>query len=131
MNGPYRPLTVWREKSPDARALPLRVDEEDVQAKCWELLQRVGATTWWLSQARYTGQTKGLPDLLTFTAQGHMAWIECKRPETDTQRGGKQRPDQRRFEANCKRCGETYLVIDHPQQLADWLGKGQHHVAIR
>lgn len=44
-------------------ALP-RESEKDVQRKCYELCVRCNCAVYWMSQARETQQTPGVPDLL-------------------------------------------------------------------
>lgn len=71
-----------------------------------------------MSQARATGQTPGVPDLITFTPDHRMAYIECKAPRT-----GRQTYAQKRFQHYCALASVPYLLIDDPQQLADWLAR--------
>lgn len=94
-------------------------DEKAVQKAVWQLLGLAGCKRLWLSQMRKTGQTKGLPDLLAFHRVRGQVWIECKHP-TNTQ--AKQSPEQAEFQEWCAITGQTYLLVRHPQPVADWLG---------
>lgn len=93
-------------------------DEKAVQRACWKLLGLAGCKSYWLSQMRKTGQTKGIPDILTFHARCGQAWIETKHP-TDLSKT--QSEDQETFEEWCNVTGETYLLVRHPQTVANWL----------
>lgn len=93
-------------------------DEKAVQRACWQLLGIAGCKRLWLSQMRKTGQTKGLPDLLAFHATRGQVWIETKHP---TDKSSKQSPEQIDFQEWCALTGQTYLLVRHPQTVADWL----------
>lgn len=99
-----------------AAALP-RTLEKDVQRAIYELLVQCDCKVLWLSQARETQQTPGLPDLLAFSRLRGMAFIEVKSPN------GKQRAAQREFQEWCELTGITYILADRPDPVRDWLGR--------
>jgi hypothetical protein len=94
-------------------------DEKAVQRAVWQLLGVAGCKSYWLSQMRKTGQTKGIADILTFHARRGEAWIETKHP---TDMSAVQSEDQREFQRQVELTGGTYLLVRHPQTVADWLG---------
>lgn len=94
-------------------------DEKAVQSAVWQLLKIAGCKSYWLSQMRKTGQTKGIADIFTFHRTRGAAWIETKHP---TNMQAKQSPEQAEFQEWCKITGQTYLLVRHPQPVADWLG---------
>jgi hypothetical protein len=96
---------------------PLALTEDDVYEQTYTLLVRLDADVWRLAQKRASKQTPGLSDLLVFTRDNRAAFIETKDPIH-----GVQSRAQRRLQACCERCGIAYLLVDHPQQVADWLG---------
>jgi hypothetical protein len=98
-------------------APPVAKLEKVEQKACWRRLRGHGFETWWLSQARRTGQTKGLPDLLAFhEARGLGVWIEVKRPEDPAP----FTVEQRRFQRLCAACHWDHLVGGE-RELIDWL----------
>src|SRR5687767_3512896 len=79
-------------------------DWREVQRQCYRVFDEAGCTVYWLSQARRTGQTAGLPDLIVFGPPGHpwhAAW--------ETKAGkGKLSEAQRKFALHCQRTGFEY-----------------------
>ena len=99
-----------------AKATRVKVSELDVQRAVWQLLARCDCTSYWLSQARETRQTVGIPDLLTFSPIRGFAFIECKSPN------GKQSSEQQRFQQQCEVAGITYILAPSVEPIRDWLG---------
>lgn len=97
-------------------ALALRELERDVQAKVYELLVKCGCSVYWMSQARETRQTPGVPDLMAFHALRGFTFIECKAPD------GKQRKAQREFQELCELAGIRYILAPSVEPVRDWLG---------
>lgn len=77
---------------------------QETQRACFRVFDRGGCTVYWLSQARKTRQTAGLPDLLVFGPPGApflLMW--------ETKHGqGKPSEAQRRFQAHCQRTRTHY-----------------------
>lgn len=95
-----------REEAAGVKANPVRelVREKDVQRRIYRELTRIGCTIYWMSQARKTGQTPGVPDLIVFHPDRGLAFIEVKAP------GGKIRREQAVFRTHCAAAGVTYLL---------------------
>lgn len=74
---------------------------QEMQRKCYRVFEKAGCEVWWLSQARRTRQTAGLPDLLIFGPPGapFMTFWETKAGK------GRLSEAQRRFAAHCQRTG--------------------------
>lgn len=101
------------------------IAEADLQ---WQAMQRAvyrvfkaaGCDVYWLSQARATGQTPGIPDLLIFGPPGapFMAWWESKAGR------GKLSPAQQAFQRQCQRCGIRFGsggANGAKKTLGDWI----------
>lgn len=70
--------------------------EKPVQKAVYDLYTGAGCAVYWLSQARRTGQTAGLPDLYVFhEAAGASWWHEVKPPTGDLSDA------QREFQQRC------------------------------
>jgi hypothetical protein len=85
------------------------IDEPDVHWKKMQADVRLvfvddGCAVYWLSQARKTGQTPGVPDLIIFGPPGHpfMAFWETKAGQ------GKLSPAQKQFQLQCLRAGVRF-----------------------
>jgi hypothetical protein len=84
------------------------VVEKDEQREVRKLLLAFGFRVYWLSQARVSGQTSGLPDLWFSHQRLPIAgWFEVKR-----QRGGRFSDAQKTFGEECQRCGIHYVAGD-------------------
>jgi hypothetical protein len=79
---------------------------QEAQRQCYRVFESAGCTVYWLSQARRTGQTPGLPDLIVFGPPGQK-W--CLMWETKNGRG-KQSEAQRKFQLNCDRVELPYYA---------------------
>jgi hypothetical protein len=93
----------------------LRRSEKDEQRAVYQLLVRCECAVYWLSQARETQQTPGVPDLIAFHALRGFAFIECKVPN------GRMSSAQREFQHHCGDAGITYIV-GGTAEVRDWLG---------
>lgn len=106
-----------------------RISEKVVQAQIVTCLHTAGARVYVLGHPapndgrrhRGTGQTPGLPDLLAFVPVGEdetrnwtLLWIEVKA------KGGRLRPEQMLFRAQCHDAGVEHLVGDLDVVIA-WL----------
>lgn len=93
-----------------------RVLEKDEQRACLRLYRAFGCAVYWLSQARESGQTAGLPDLWIFHVRlGCKTWHEVKR-----QVGGALRPAQAEFQRYALATDTPYLAGDR-SAAARWL----------
>ena len=96
-----------------------RVPEKAVQAQIVSLLRQLGAAVYVLGTKRRRGdyqgtqQTPGLPDLCVFI-RGRQLWIEVKAA------GGRLRPEQVAFQAQCHTCGVAHVTGGVDEVLA-WL----------
>jgi hypothetical protein len=98
-----------------AVSLTTRELEKDVQRTVYRLLVKCGCKVYWMSQARKTRQTRGIPDLIAFSPRKGLAFIECKA------KGEKPRKDQRTFANWCNLTGVTYILADSWVPVRDWL----------
>ena len=89
--------------------------EKDVQRAVYRLLVQCGCQVYWMSQARKTRQTRGVPDLIAFSPSKGMAFIECKA------KGKKLRREQQAFANWCSLTGVQYIVADDIAPVFDWL----------
>lgn len=96
---------------PDAAEFKARLQEDDdrieklIQRDVWKLYHAFGCECFWLSQARSTRQTAGVPDLIVFHRRsGVMFFHEVKTPT------GIQSPAQAVFEELCKATGRWYAL---------------------
>ncbi|MFN7341536.1 MAG: hypothetical protein ACK5VI_10715 [Opitutia bacterium] len=83
--------------------------EKNEQTEITKLLRLIGAKVYWLSQARHTQQTPGVPDLFAFVKVGGEIvplWIEAKR----NHRKAAERPEQIVFRLLCKLAGAEHIV---------------------
>ena len=113
-------------------ALPRETGREGVMRACYELLeaerllpQRMNAGDRIVESKgkryRIRGHKQGTADILFFIG-AHPVWLECKRPtETLTY-------EQQLFADDVMQRGHTFIVIDDPTQLQEWLRerKAQH-----
>jgi hypothetical protein len=90
------------------------VPEKEVQKRINQRLRQLGIAVYWMSQARETGQTSGVPDILAFDPIRGMFWVECKA------KGGRQSEAQREFQQRCEWAGIPY-VIGGLQEVEEWL----------
>lgn len=112
-------LPIWtaaahraaREKYPDAATERARLEEKradvlekDEQREIRKLFIAFGFQVYWLSQARRTGQTAGVPDLFMLHRELPVGFYW----ETKRQVGGKLSPAQQDFRDGCIRCGIGY-----------------------
>lgn len=112
------------QPSPLSTAAPERRDdilEKDEQREIRKLFLVFGFKVYWLSQARKTGQTKGLPDLWCIHPD-HVdvhhrvgLWWETKR-----QRGGRHSDEQSTFGKDCHAATVLYGTGDR-YDAAAWL----------
>ena len=98
-----------------AAAEATRVSEKDVQRAAYELLVQCDCAVYWLSQARETRQTPGVPDLLAFHPLRGFAFIEVKAPN------GRLSSAQREFQHLCGESDVEY-VVGGVEAVRDWLG---------
>jgi hypothetical protein len=79
---------------------------KDAQAECRRVFVDGGCEVYWLSQARKSGQTPGLPDLIVFGPPGApflLMW--------ETKSGhGKLSDAQRKFALHCQRTSTRYAA---------------------
>jgi hypothetical protein len=82
--------------------------EKEVEAQCDTLMRNLGWKLVRFSQPRHTMQSHGIPDRRYYPpkqSDRHAPfWFECKR------KGGKQRPDQKEFQAMCIANEEDYVL---------------------
>lgn len=104
-----------RLKYPDAAAEKAReaerragVLEKDEQREVRKLFIAFGFEVYWLSQARRTGQTPGVPDLWCMHRELPIGFYW----ETKRQVGGKLSDAQLLFRDGCLRCGVGYGTGD-------------------
>lgn len=91
--------------------------EKDEQRECWRLLLACGFKAKWLSQARRSEQTKGIPDLLARHVEKRLiVWIEVKNPDDPAE----WTPEQQDFAAECIEEKETY-ILGGEAELRAWL----------
>jgi hypothetical protein len=83
---------------------PFAGAEKDEQREIRRIFLRRGAVVYWLSQARKTGQTPGVPDLLAFDPFRGLVFIEVKGA------GGKARPEQLEFRELCLAAGVHHVL---------------------
>lgn len=94
---------------------PKPIPEKQVQRQIVNLLRSMGAAVYVIGTTRPRGdmpgtrQTPGIPDLYAvLPRRGHGEaqdlWIEVKR------RGGKLRPEQERFQQQCREAGIPHVV---------------------
>lgn len=93
---------------------------QDEQRAVWRVWIDAGCTAYWLSQARRTGQTPGVPDQIIFGPPGapFLAFWEVKSGR------GKLTPAQEQFRLNCVRCGVRFGsggVSAARRMLAEWI----------
>jgi hypothetical protein len=96
------------------RTLPAPL-EKDVQRGVYRLLVQLGCGVYWMSQARATQQTAGVPDLLVFSPARGLFFVECKRP------GGQQSPAQRSFQLRSEAAGVRY-ILGGVVEVAEYMG---------
>lgn len=70
--------------------------EKPVQKAVYDLYVDAGCAVYWLSQARRTGQTAGLPDLYVFHEERGASWWHEVKPPT-----GELSDAQRTFQRRC------------------------------
>jgi len=92
--------------------------ETEVQREIRRAFLRRGAAVYWLSQARRTGQTRGLPDLLVFDPHQGAVFIECKA------QGGKPSREQVEFAELCRQAGVGH-VLGGMAEVRAFLGAGE------
>lgn len=84
------------------------VREKEEQAYIAKLFRGFGCKVYWLSQARSTKQTEGLPDLWVVHVDAKLAfWFETKRSS-----GGRVRPEQKLFADECEATGVKHHMGD-------------------
>lgn len=82
--------------------------ERDEQQYVAKLFRGFGCKVYWLSQARSTKQTEGLPDLWVVHVDAKLAfWFETKRSS-----GGRVRPEQKLFADECAATGIKHHMGD-------------------
>jgi hypothetical protein len=90
-------------------------EEKEIQREVFRRLRSFGCEVYWLSQARVTRQTAGVPDLIAFHPRlGVMTYFECKTPR------GKPSPAQVYFAELCEKTGTSY-VIGGVAACEEWL----------
>lgn len=79
---------------------------QQAQADCRKVFVDGDCEVYWLSQARKTGQTAGLPDLIVFGPPGapFLLFFEVKHGQ------GKLSPAQQQFALHCQRTGTLYAA---------------------
>jgi hypothetical protein len=94
------------------------VPERVVQRDILELLHRLGVPFWRIGQRDARGtQDPGVPDLVAVHRTKGLFWVEVKRSK-----GGRQSPDQRRFQDIVEAAGGVYLLADNVAVVAFFLG---------
>lgn len=79
--------------------------EKEIQRDVYKIYRAFGCELYWMSQARATRQTAGVPDLIVFHPRTRsMFYHECKTPR------GKLSPAQVVFQEQCTRAGITVVV---------------------
>ncbi|MEO7457070.1 MAG: hypothetical protein ABIY52_12480 [Gemmatimonadaceae bacterium] len=95
-----------------------RVHEKEEQRAIRKMAIAIGFRVYWLSQARETKQTPGIPDLwLSLEAIGFAAWWETKR-----QVGGQRSTAQEEFAQECIAARIPYGFGDR-YEFAQWLAR--------
>ena len=103
--------------------------EKEVERECDALMKALGWTLVRFSQPRHTMQSFGIPDrryyppTTAFTFKPF--WLEVKKI------GGKQRPDQKKFQDMCKDNGESYVIGGLAELAAHLRENGIADVGIR
>jgi hypothetical protein len=115
MNGGMNPCGQELGRAPPPP--PRKVLEKDVLRKAiaWLRLQGPSVHVERINVARfgpdggrqYQSATKGSADLHV-TVNGKALFVECKRP------GGRQRPEQAKYQARVERAGCRYVIEDSP-----------------
>jgi hypothetical protein len=79
--------------------------EKIIQRDVWKLYRRFNCQCYWMSQARKTRQTAGVPDLIVFNRRARAMWYhEIKTPT------GEQSPAQKVFQEQCNACAIYYAL---------------------
>lgn len=89
--------------------------EKAVQRAVYQLLVKCGCAVYWMSQARETRQTPGVPDLIAIHPLRGLAFVECKAPN------GRMSRAQRLFQHLCGEANITYILADSVEPVRDWL----------
>ncbi len=102
------PLLAPAPATAESDEAAVRVLEKREQHEIVKRLRVCGFVVYWLSQARASKQTPGLPDLwFVHRSEPIAGWFEAKR-----QVGGRLSPAQQEFRAHCDRTGIRHLVGD-------------------
>ena len=96
-------------------SLALKRSEKDEQRCVYHLLVKCGCAVYWMSQARETQQTPGVPDLMVFHPLRGFAFVEVKAEH------GRLSRAQREFQHLCGEAGIEYIV-GGVEEVRDWLG---------
>lgn len=93
--------------------------ERDVQRAVRQRYLEAGCVVYWLSQARATGQTTGVPDLYVFHRGARASWWHEVKPPT-----GDLSPAQRAFQEHCAATATHHVTggLEAVEQLLRVLG---------
>jgi len=120
------------EKYPDAaREKQLEAErrenvlEKDEQREIRKLLIAFGFRVYWMSQARKSGQTRGIPDLwFAHESLPIAGWMEVKRAT-----GGRFSEAQKTFAEDCRRAGVLYVAGDRSAARSLLMQQGLAQIA--
>jgi hypothetical protein len=101
--------------APSLFAAPDPETEKQVSHKIVQLLRACECPVYSTSQVRPSHVSEGISDLIAMSPKRGVAFIEVKRS------GGKQRPQQVQFQADCEAAGGTYILADGVEVVRDWL----------
>lgn len=108
-------LTEERERRERKERERDRRLEKEIQNEVRKRFLAFGGVVYWLSQARRTGQTPGLPDLwVMFPRSGKALWFEAKTPD------GRLSSAQKDFREHCLASG-TQHVTGGVREAEEWL----------
>lgn len=82
----------------------LGLSEKEVQRRINQRLRKLGVGVYWMSQARKSGQTAGVPDLICFDPIRGLFFVEVKAE------GGVQSEVQKIFQSRCRTAGVPYVL---------------------